>query len=158
MAQLLGGPDGEVGVPEVFAADDDEVGATVPDDGIGALRRGDATDGADRDAALGDAFGVGHLVVGAGVGTLLVGVDPAGADVDEVDAERAEVGRQPRRVVDGPRLAVGQPVRRGGADEQRDAPGDGVDDLPQEPRPALEVAAVGVLAVLVTGERNSWRR
>jgi hypothetical protein len=95
---------------------------------------------------------------GTGVGDLLVGVDAAGAHVDQVGAGVGEERRHPGGVVDVPRRPIGEPVGRGDPHEHGLVVGphlpDGLGDLAGEPDPVLEGAAVVVLAVVRRGRED----
>jgi hypothetical protein len=76
-------------------------------------------DGADRDASVGPhLLGERREVVRPGLGDLLVRVDAARGDVDEVDDQFSEVAGEPCGILEAPRFAIRQPVGRGDADEQ----------------------------------------
>jgi len=76
-------------------------------------------------------------------------VNPARTYVDEISARVGRPIGKADRLGEIPRLAVGEPVGRRDADEQRLVVGphlaDSRDDLQGEPDPPLEVAAVGVV-------------
>ena len=95
---------------------------------------------------------------GTGVGDLLVGVDAAGAHVDQVGAGVGEERRHPGGVVDVPRRPIGEPVGRGDPHEHGLVVGphlpDGLGDLAGQPDPVLEGAAVVVLAVVRRGREE----
>ena len=155
-AELVGGLQRPVGVPEQLAAERHEVGPPVPHERVGVGRLRDPADRGDGHVGpIPDRLGVRHLVPGTRARELLVRVDTAAGDVDQVRPGVGEERGQPHRVVHVPRVAVREPVGRRDADEHGLPVGpdvaDGGDDLAQEPRAVLEAPAVLVVAVVGDG-------
>jgi hypothetical protein len=153
-AERDGGVKRPVGIAEHFAREENEVGRVVSDEAVGLLRLGDHADGGCGNGSfIANARCEGSLKGGAD-GDFCIGREPAGRDVDEVDAVGAEMTGESDGVVDGP--AVINPIGSGDAHEEGQVRGpceaDGIDDLEQKANAVVVASTVGVGALV--GERR----
>ena len=166
-AEVLDGPTGwlaeggssmerPVGIAEHFASEEDEIGLSFGDDGVGLMGIGDHADGGCRDGGFGaDARGEGYLVAGA-EGDGGMGDETAGGAIDQVDATGAELPGERDGVVDGP--TIFGPVGCGDTDEEGQVGGPdgahGVNNLEGKAGAVLEAAAIGVGALVGEGREE----
>ena len=160
-----------MGVGEGFAADGDEVGLAVLEDGFGLRAIEDDADGHGGDAGLGaDGLGVGDLVAALQFAALLgevhhrvFGADAAGGAVDQIDAAGVEEAGQGDAVFDGPAVGavveIGAPIDAGEAEEEGFAGGpvgaEGLGDFQHDAHAAGAVAAVAVVALVGDGGQEA---
>lgn len=137
-------------IAQHFAGEEDEVGVTFGNDGVGLLRVGDHADGGSGDGGLGaDPRGEGGLKRGA-YGNLRVGNLTAGGAIDQVDAMGAEMTREGNGFIDRP-AAVG-PIGGRDTNEEgqvgRPCGAHGVDDLKEQAYAIFEASTIGIGALI----------
>src|SRR5579872_3842921 len=167
-AKSDGGMQRPVGIAEHFAREEDHVGSTFGDDGVGLMRIGDHADGRSWNGSFGpDTRREGNLE-GRSDRDLGMGDETSGGDVDEIDAARAEKAGESDGFVDGP--AAWRPLRRrsiaggagfnpigsGDAHEERQMrrprSANGIHNLKKEAGAVFEAATIVVGALI--GERR----
>jgi len=141
-------------IAQHFAGEEDEVGVTVGNDGVGLLRVRDHADGGRGDGGLGADPRCEGGLKRASHGDFCIGNQPAGGTIDQIDAMGTEMTGEGDGFIDRP-ASVG-PIGGRDTNEERQVGrprgANGVDDLQKEAYAIFEASAVGVGALV--GERG----